>query len=45
MIIKLDSIEEQNANYEEGNGATQRTQEIPNKKNKMQELEDEFSSL
>jgi hypothetical protein len=26
MIIKLDSIEEENANYEDGNGATQRTQ-------------------
>lgn len=45
MIVKLDSIEEENANYQEGNGATQRTEEISSKKNKMRQLEDEFSSL
>lgn len=44
MIIKLDSIEEQNICYDD-NGATQRTTEKNCKKKKMQELEDEFSSL
>jgi len=45
MIIKLDSIEEENVTYEEGNPATQRTHELANKPNRMQDLEDEFSSL
>lgn len=39
MIIKLDSIQEENANYDEAIGATQRTQEKHNQKqNKMQQL-------
>jgi len=43
MIIKLDSIEEENA-YDD-NGATQRTADKHKKTSKIQELEDAFSSL
>lgn len=43
MIIKLDSIEEENA-YED-NGITQRTTEKSSKKKRMEELENAFSTL
>lgn len=43
MIIKLDSIEEENA-YEDNN-VTQRTTDKHHKTTKIQELEDAFSSL
>ena len=44
MIIKLDSIEEENGCYDD-NGVTQRTTEKNNKTTKIKELEDAFCNL
>lgn len=44
MIIRLDSIEEENA-YEEAAMATQRTQEKNIKKNRMKEIDEQINSL
>lgn len=45
MIIRLDSIEEQNV-YEEAAQATQRTQDKnSNKKNRMKQIDEQINSL